>query len=166
MLEADSMRSQGSLLQGRMAFSFHRFRQPGQGVCDCTVHLHHPDGHGCDPGSQQDVVQSQNHLAAIKRDWRDSGYRLSDALPVAPWAGALDKVICTPNTGCPVLGVHINEPAETGDFYLLMSMRKMRNTLLYIFPRLQSHFLPGKTIWHTTGGVTCDEEKGVVLLHG
>jgi len=53
MLEADSMRSRGSLLQGRMAFSFHRFRQPGQGVCDCTVHLHRPDGHGCDPGSQQ-----------------------------------------------------------------------------------------------------------------
>lgn len=47
------------------------------------------------------MVQSQNHLAAIKRDWRDSSYRLSDALPVAPWAGALDKVICTPNTGCP-----------------------------------------------------------------
>ena len=35
------MRSRGSLLRGRMAFSFHRFRQPGQGVCDCTVHLHH-----------------------------------------------------------------------------------------------------------------------------
>ena len=158
------MRSRGSLLRGRMAFSFHRFRQPGQGVCDCTVHLHHPDGHGCDPGSQQYnpriIWRPLNGIGA------DSGYRLFDALPVAPWAGALDKVICTPNTGCPVLGVHITEPAETGDFYLLMSMRKMRNTLLCIFPRLQSHFLPGKTIWRTTGGVTCDEEKGVVLLHG
>ena len=75
-----------------MAFSFHRFRQPEQGVCDCTVHLHHPDGHGRDSGSQQDVVQPQNYLAAIKRNWHDSGHWLSGALPAAPWAGALDGV--------------------------------------------------------------------------
>ncbi len=73
-------------------FLYLPLRQPGQGVCDYPVHLHHPDGHGRDTGSQQDVVQPQNHLAAIKRNWHDSGRRLSGALPAAPWAGALDRV--------------------------------------------------------------------------
>ena len=91
-LESDSMRSRGSLLQGRMAFSFHRFRQPEQGVCDCTVHLHHPDGHGCDPGSQQDVVQSQNHLEAIGKRKHSDRRRLRRAVPAAHGTGILDGV--------------------------------------------------------------------------
>ena len=73
-------------------FLYLPLRQPGQGVCDYPVHLHHPDGHGRDSGSQQDVVQPQNYLAAIKRNWHDSGHWLSGALPAAPWAGALDGV--------------------------------------------------------------------------
>lgn len=38
------------------------------------------------------MVQSQDHLAALKRDWRCDGYWILDALSDAAWVGTVDGV--------------------------------------------------------------------------
>ena len=91
-LESDSMRSRGSLLRGRTAFSIYRFDNRGPRLCDWAVCLHHPDGHGRNPWGKQDVVQSKDCLAAIERDWRGGGYWISSFVPDAYGAGDLDGV--------------------------------------------------------------------------
>ena len=67
-------------------------RQPGQGLCDCAVQLYHPDRNGCDSRSQQDVVQPQDYLAALKRDWCGGGYWILDGLPNADWVGTVGGI--------------------------------------------------------------------------
>ena len=67
-------------------------RQPGQGFCNCAVQLHYHDRHGRDPGSQPNVVQPQNYLAATKRNWRGDGHWLSGTMRNAYGIRALDGV--------------------------------------------------------------------------
>ena len=104
-------------------------------------------------GDEDEVYGDSGYLGAGKREDAAEQRRTSSRQ-----RGGTREVICTSKSGTRIRG---RKEAAT-----LLKDRWIRNTLLCTFPRLQSHFLPGKTIWHTTGGVTCDEEKGVVLLHG
>ena len=67
-------------------------RQPGQGFCNCAVQLHYHDRHGRDPGSQQNVVQPENHLAAPEWNWHRHSHWISCTMFYAYGFGVVDGV--------------------------------------------------------------------------
>ena len=67
-------------------------RQPGQSLCDCAVQLYYPDRYGCDFGSQQNVVQSQDYLAAFAWNWHRNSYWISGTMLHANGSGTVDRV--------------------------------------------------------------------------
>ena len=67
-------------------------RQPGQGFCNCAVQLHYHDRHGRDPGSQQNVVQPENHLAAPEWNWHRHSHWISYTMLYAYGFGVVDGV--------------------------------------------------------------------------
>lgn len=61
-----------------------------------VIHLHDPDGHGCDSGSHKDDLQSQNPMGAAGRYWCCHGYGIRGSLPAAYGIGNLGGVSVQP----------------------------------------------------------------------
>ena len=91
-LESDSMRSRGSLLRGRTAFSIYRFDNRDRAFVIALFSGITLTAIGGDPWGDDDVLQSQNHLEAIGKRKRSDRRRLRRAVSAAHGAGMLDGI--------------------------------------------------------------------------
>ena len=85
------MRSRGSLLRGRTAFSIYRFDNRDRAFVIALFTCITLTAMGVILGASN-VVQSQDYLAASERDWCCDSYWVLDALPDAAWVGTVDGV--------------------------------------------------------------------------
>ena len=84
-LESDSMRSQGSLLRGRTAFSIYRFDNRDRAFVIALFS-------GITLTAMGDVLQPQNHLETTGKFKRSDRRRLRRAVSAAHGAGILDGI--------------------------------------------------------------------------
>lgn len=91
-LESDSMRSQGSLLRGRTAFSIYRFDNRDRAFVIALFSGITLTAMGGDPWGDDDVLQPQNHLETTGKFKRSDRRRLRRAVSAAHGAGILDGI--------------------------------------------------------------------------